>query len=108
MRLHLEAAQRRMRELGLTQDAVDAALEQLARVGRAEEILRKALTVAALLVHRHEGWLARRRLRKALEAAPDALVEHLGRCEACGDWLAALHDAFIFDLLVRIDKTAPG
>lgn len=105
VRLQLEANERRMRELGISQEAIDAMLEEMARFGRAEAILNRALASAILLVHQDDGWSARRRLKKALAAAPDAVAVHLGRCEACGAWLSALRDAFIDSLMY--DATAP-
>jgi len=106
LKLHLEAAQRRMRELGLTQEVIDAALDDMVRMANAEALLEDLLRIAILRIHRHEGWRARRRLKKALKPVQADITGHLRDCPTCGAWLDALRDAFLLSF-VPDEGTAP-
>lgn len=86
IRMQIEAGERRLRELGITQEFLDGIFSS----NDAYFLVRKVLAEALLYPHRKEGWFARRRLKRTLSANWHAPADHLARCAPCRAWTAEL------------------
>lgn len=78
----LEERGERLREAGITRETLDG----LFRSNDAYFFVREMLAIALLFPHRKDGWLKRRRLKKALAGNWHAPADHLERCPLCRAW----------------------
>jgi len=105
IRMDLERRDARLRELGITEEDIVAAL--LADVARERAVLRAPALFLAMFedAHADDGWRARRRRRKEALASLEALRRHVQACLPCRAWLEVI--VGMTTHLVSEPKTAP-
>jgi hypothetical protein len=100
IRLHLEASQVRVRDLGIKRGAIDGMLSY----GFAFKKTNRALCDIVLAIHHDEGWRVRRILKKHIGDGGENLSKHYASCSRCK--IAAGQVADLIQTFLK-DKTAP-
>ena len=107
IRMDLEMGNKRLRELGVTQEAVDRMLMEI-ELGP-EYLAIGFLKQSILAAHKKDRWRDRRRLKKTLSLVHDGSIQdHLRDCVLCRIAVDTICDRFVQYTAAWLKKTAPA